>query len=308
LWFEVLNNNGGQINAGPTDFGDEQWHHVAVTVHENITFFFDGLMIQSGNRNFPRSFAGKAFRFGSNFEVDHWLDEFRLWNHVRNQSEIQETMSRTLRANEMDDMVLYYTFDRDDVETTLTVVNKAPGAPDYLEQMVLGFQDIGSVQGKSQFYERSAPSFVASSAPIYEAPVYVTIGKPYQTPDPQSQTVALPYPGSEEVTTTLMSLPDNPGIEIKLTNGTIVDSVPFSFLGRELVIGMKNKDVTPLKTSFKYRLSTSLKSSGVATVNVQVVNEFSPGPGGAGRSLKCDGKISFFISFLLIAFNFQPLL
>ena len=81
---------------------DDMWHHVAVTRNgNNIVIYLDG----SVDITFSFSYS-----FGHNISVGRWpgtsteywrgpMDEFRIWDYVRSQAEIQATMNTEVDPN-----------------------------------------------------------------------------------------------------------------------------------------------------------------------------------------------------------------
>ncbi|MBN2010030.1 T9SS type A sorting domain-containing protein [candidate division KSB1 bacterium] len=107
----ILSNDGG--TSGGVSVGakatDGRWHHVAVTWKSSaingFVSYLDGEIVQKRKSNtstLPKMGANVylgAYQGASEF-INGNIDEIRIWNKARTQSEIQETMSRSLTGNE----------------------------------------------------------------------------------------------------------------------------------------------------------------------------------------------------------------
>ena len=119
----IYMNNSGYINFGvflygekeissPESYNDNQWHHVAATLSQTGMFLYiDGSLAA----NDPYTTSGENFpgfwRIGSG-TVDYWpnapsssyfkgmVDEIRIWNTARTESQILENKNITLNGNE----------------------------------------------------------------------------------------------------------------------------------------------------------------------------------------------------------------
>ena len=113
--------NGGYI-VGDTPVNDGKWHHVAYTFPggslnkiDDITLFVDG-QPQTISAKLSCSIATVPqtdVLIGKGITSPTWsgqISEVRIWDKVRNVSDIQETMNRRLTGNE-GGLLLYYTFD-----------------------------------------------------------------------------------------------------------------------------------------------------------------------------------------------------
>lgn len=102
------------LNSGIV-FNDGQWHHCAVTWESStgsIKVYKDGQQEFSGtisqNKNIPKGGAlvlgQEQDAMGGAFDVNQafrgQMTEFRVWNCIRTQQEIQENMQHRLRGNE----------------------------------------------------------------------------------------------------------------------------------------------------------------------------------------------------------------
>jgi hypothetical protein len=100
---------------------DGNWHHLAMTWQKNTTngfkSYLDGVLVQqrnSANVNLPvltndRTFLGSLAATGE--YINGQLDEVRIWDVVRTQSEILENMYTNLQGNESG-LYAYYRFNQ----------------------------------------------------------------------------------------------------------------------------------------------------------------------------------------------------
>ncbi|KAI8899214.1 hypothetical protein BC833DRAFT_586649 [Globomyces pollinis-pini] len=97
---------------------DGEKYHVAATydpVTQSQALYVNGVMV-ANQGNYPPvpDWKSKLLTFG-NVEVGDYfegtLDEIRVWDYARTSTEILETSSRTLRNDELDSILMYYTFD-----------------------------------------------------------------------------------------------------------------------------------------------------------------------------------------------------
>lgn len=93
----------------PYTFKRGEWVHLACTYdHVSLRLYVNGVLIAERAYSAPIYYGSDGFRFGavsnSYFGGDHYLrgmmDEIRIWNHARSQSEIQQTMNQVLRGDE----------------------------------------------------------------------------------------------------------------------------------------------------------------------------------------------------------------
>jgi hypothetical protein len=103
--------SGGCVNAN-TILNAGQWYHVVVTydVDGNTTFYIDGnsdgsatsLSISSKNVG---TYIGK--QGGDMHYFSGAIDEIRIWNDLRTQTEIENNMNKELNGNETE-LIAYY--------------------------------------------------------------------------------------------------------------------------------------------------------------------------------------------------------
>lgn len=97
-----------------SDINDDVWHHIAGTrdAAGNVIIYIDGFFEGSGTDTYP--FINTHTRIGTRNEaggfVNAKMDEVRIWNIVRSQAEIQQTMNTSLTGNESG-LIGYWNFD-----------------------------------------------------------------------------------------------------------------------------------------------------------------------------------------------------
>ncbi|NQZ78940.1 MAG: hypothetical protein HRT61_22905, partial [Ekhidna sp.] len=109
--------SGQWFQETTTALNDGVWHHVAVTYNGATAIFYidgqeasqsTGSAIAIGN-SVNDLYIGVAQNFGRNFEGN--IDEVRMWSSVKNETQIQTSLSDPLIGNETD-LVAYYRFDQ----------------------------------------------------------------------------------------------------------------------------------------------------------------------------------------------------
>ena len=90
------------------------------TTANTITFYVNGNLIESFSHDVTPSatIASQTIGFGGSVSelFDGMIDEVRVWNDVRTETEIRENMCKTLTGNESG-LVAYYNFDNDNGTT-----------------------------------------------------------------------------------------------------------------------------------------------------------------------------------------------
>ena len=110
--------------SSTTQIADGNWHHIAAVLNEdNVSVFVDGALETEGTFNNTVTGNGSDnLSFGhSPWASEYYsglLDEIRIWNTTRTQSEIQNNMSTELLGNETG-LVGYWNFN-DGTGSTLT--------------------------------------------------------------------------------------------------------------------------------------------------------------------------------------------
>ncbi|KPA18019.1 Pentaxin, partial [Candidatus Magnetomorum sp. HK-1] len=112
---------GNGLTCGNLDYiTDGKWHHLAMTWQKNTSFgyksYLDGVLVaqrDSANVNLPVFSNDNTYigSYGSLGEfINGQLDDVRIWNVARSQTQIQETMCQKLAGTESG-LVAYYRFD-----------------------------------------------------------------------------------------------------------------------------------------------------------------------------------------------------
>ena len=131
--FVIFDSTDLKIARGPefvstgVSINDGNWHHIAVTwkgISGETKLFKDGVEAYSGtlaagtnlevagSLSLGRHPLGNAHGFILSDTFDGALDDVRVWNRIRTQSEIQATMDRVLAGNEAG-LIAYWPFDND---------------------------------------------------------------------------------------------------------------------------------------------------------------------------------------------------
>ncbi|BCY27617.1 hypothetical protein KK2020170_04850 [Flavobacterium okayamense] len=100
-----------------TSINDNNWHHVAVTFDGNLlTVYVDGVNVGTTNKTYATN--GDLMGIGSTYRTTFWgelldgeIDEVRIWNIARAQSDIQDNMNCELEGTETG-LVSYYKFNQ----------------------------------------------------------------------------------------------------------------------------------------------------------------------------------------------------
>ena len=96
----------------------DTWQHVAAIYDgANIKLYIDGIENSSTANSDPINTSSSSFKIGQSGLGGRWMngkiDEVRIWNNVRTQTEIRENMCKTLIGNEAN-LVAYYKMDNSD--------------------------------------------------------------------------------------------------------------------------------------------------------------------------------------------------
>jgi hypothetical protein len=128
--------NGGNDNVFNYSFNTNTWYHVALvyssTVH-TLKFYVNGLLLDTvTNNSFPSIAGNVPINMGSWANGRHFngiMDEVRIWNIARTQSEIQSNMNSELVGTETG-LVAYYPFNQGiaagNNTTISSVIDKTP--------------------------------------------------------------------------------------------------------------------------------------------------------------------------------------
>ncbi|MDF2577931.1 MAG: hypothetical protein K0S74_1415 [Chlamydiales bacterium] len=122
----ILNENYLNITSGTTAFLDDSFHHLAFTYNQTTSAWIvyrDGVVFRSGTFSCPPLVDGGVMvlgqdqdNLGGGFDstqcYNGTLDELRVWNTVRTQSQIMANMRTKLTGNETG-LKAYYRFDEE---------------------------------------------------------------------------------------------------------------------------------------------------------------------------------------------------
>lgn len=134
---------GTRVTSTGANINDGNWHHIAVTRASTgaINLYIDGVVNGTGNDATAIQNANTVignFGLATNVAYSGAMDEVRIWNTIRTQSEIRRNMHLTLRGNEAG-LVAYYQFNNDDPAGTANGVKDAIGGNNGVAQnMVVG--------------------------------------------------------------------------------------------------------------------------------------------------------------------------
>ena len=120
LYFFGFNNDV----AGVTDIIQDQWYHAAVTYDgTDVTLYLDGNFEASSSLSLNTIMDPNGFTIGRRpIQEDFWdgqIDEVRIWDYARSQTEIQNDFNNQLFGNEAG-LVAYYPMSDGTGSTTVT--------------------------------------------------------------------------------------------------------------------------------------------------------------------------------------------
>ncbi len=109
--------NGGEIVQSSATYNDGQWHHIAVVKEgsgaNQVHLYIDGVLIDSGTDNNPmpnvNSSIGKIDNPSIPVIYPGKMDEMRIWNTARTQTEINASKDVELIGTETG-LTSYYNF------------------------------------------------------------------------------------------------------------------------------------------------------------------------------------------------------
>ncbi len=124
--------------SGFADISDGEWHHVAVTrnseVIDNLNIYLDGTLISTSTVNvdvITDNLRLGSVLFGESPQkfFNGTIDELRIWNFEKSQTEIQNSMNHELSGNEPG-LILLYNFNQGisngDNPTVTTLIDSSP--------------------------------------------------------------------------------------------------------------------------------------------------------------------------------------
>lgn len=153
LWFE-----GGKLAGGVNPIGlatavtydwvpvIDQWYHLAFTYDNNTqtqALYLNGAIVATGTGSTP-DYDAQPFMIGADINFGTlgahfpgFMDELRLWNVARTQSEIQAALNATLLGTEPG-LIAYYKMDEVGRGASLTVTNSAIATGTQLDGFTYG--------------------------------------------------------------------------------------------------------------------------------------------------------------------------
>lgn len=172
------------LRGGSIPIGTTTWTYVAATYSSDtatLSIYLDGSLVTSTNNLFmapPRSGKGgeNFVRIGESFAGN--LDEIRLWNYARSESEIQEALGK-IQASDTDGLVAYFPFNDGQATTNYFPFGAyhQPQGPQnwcYPEDWNDQWQHAGVIHGNA--------AFLNSGAGVLPALVYVYLAAAADTP------------------------------------------------------------------------------------------------------------------------------
>lgn len=118
-WWQVYDGSQGPFSSG-TAITANTWTHVAVTIKDGgtLSFYINGVLVGTNMAGFSSAKVmngTKELIIGKQGPHDNYfrgtMDEVRIWNTVRTESEISSNMNTELVGNESG-LVLYYKFNQ----------------------------------------------------------------------------------------------------------------------------------------------------------------------------------------------------
>lgn len=131
LYIDTSGSSTAQCIQIPNAIVANEWYHIAVTKANdlNLNVYINGVLKASANINtITNSLPIIIGRINRMTTCNCLIDEIRLWNITRTQSDIQSSMNTGLRGNETG-LVFYYKFN-DDINGTTTVLDSSRNTND----------------------------------------------------------------------------------------------------------------------------------------------------------------------------------
>ena len=143
--------------AGTTTLVQDQWYHAAVTFDgTTLSLYLDGNLEASTTTSLNTVMSGAGFTIGRRAGLENFwdgqIDEVRIWDYARTQTEIQNDMNNTLVGDESG-LVAYYPFIDGTGSTSVTDATGGPNGAllvnmnentDWVAGPALGPPNIGS--------------------------------------------------------------------------------------------------------------------------------------------------------------------
>ena len=162
------------------------WHHIALTYQSNTSaaLYIDGVLISSSPINFTINTNATTWAFGrasvesgggiGGTYFKGKMDEVRIWNVARTESQILATMNSQLTGNETG-LVGYWDMNRNGQGTNLTVTNKATATGAAFNGTTLGITSLTPVFTVNEFCNNPVPTITASGLLTFCAGESVTL-------------------------------------------------------------------------------------------------------------------------------------
>jgi len=152
---------------------DDKWHHIAITYDGTVvSSFVDGIPTPNSNQTKVLSTTSGPLVMGTNPSFiaskynDGTLDEVRVWNVARNQSQIQSDMLNPITNTnpQWSNLVINYTFDEGVAGGTNTGVTTLVNSSSYPNHAVLSnFALTGSSSNWVESYATVVPTAIAAT-------------------------------------------------------------------------------------------------------------------------------------------------
>jgi hypothetical protein len=283
-WYILTTNSGngdiqgalfGMAGGGELGYqwGDANWHHIAATFDGvNQKFYVDGVL-RSSTTGVVYSPTNSTIRIGGRqdttvFSLNPFngnIDEVRLWNTARTQSEIQQSYS-SLSGNETG-LVSYLRFDESSGTTAYDATGNGRNGT-----LVNGLP-------------RSIPSTAAVGSPVFSSVSSKNIGAIYLTGSRQDS-VTISNTGNGVLNISAISS-DNAQFSVSPSTLNILSgsSAKIYITALPTALGAQSGTIT-----FTHNASGSTSAVSVsATAIVPVISSFTPSSGPVGTSIVIKG-------------------
>ncbi len=201
-----------KLDTGPIRLRVNEWTHLSYTYDGSMMrLYVNGQLNQTGYVNgqiinWPYNIYLGILEYLGSFGMDGLLDELRIWNFARTQSQIQSTMNQRLIGNE-DGLIGYWNFDEGEGQAFFDATPY--GSNGYL--------------GSSPQEDQYDASWTVSTAPVDE--IYSGTGPGSEIPLPQTVEINQNYPNPFNAETK---------ISFSLPSESVVRLEVFDMLGRRV--------------------------------------------------------------------------
>ncbi len=278
----------GDISSTKTLF-DPVWHHIAVSAsNTQQKIFVDGKEVHSGDcdGSFP-TFNAKSIRLATGRgKFEGYMDELRVWTKVRTKAEIEDSMHRVLRDDELGQLLMYYNFDEILVDDAGDLV--IPDLSTNPKDLKLGLNLQDYAEG-IDIQSRKIPFLVESSAPISGGSTVVTVNQVTAFND-ESVLVGLIENVEGIVSLEVLSLPDPDLCTVMTRSGDAIE-VGDQLSPTSKVKVMTKEGVEEFTSTLVYRVKTvSSVASPSSNVEIKLKKKKPPIAGSAGSMIHCDSE------------------